>query len=77
MCTRRGRPPVEGAGDLSRGTVTEMEAEGLAEHVVRGYKADGDNLKSLLAVLDLGPEEMRCLPAGVSEPGLRLHRARA
>ena len=80
--TRFLREPVDlragSPGALSGVTVSPEEAQSLAEFVVLSFEADRrDKLKSLRAVLDLGPPELWCLPFAVSGRGSRLALAKA
>ena len=80
--TRFLREPVDlrggSPGTLLGVTVSPEEALALAEFVVVSFEADRrDKLKSLRAVLDLGPPELWCLPFAVSERGSRLALAKA
>jgi hypothetical protein len=64
-------------GTLSGVTVSPEEAQALAEFVVLSFEADRrDKLKSLRAVLDLGPPELWCLPFAASGGGSRLALAK-
>ena len=80
--TRFLREPIDlragSPGTLSGVTVSPEEAQSLAEFVVLSFEADRrDKLKSLRAVLDLGPPELWCLPFAVSGSGSRLALAKA
>lgn len=64
------------ASSLPPVTIAPEEAEALAEFVVLSFEADRrDKLKSLRAVLDLGPPELWCLPFAGAGGSLRLAQA--